>query len=291
MTANQSRTFTQPLFFQGDYMKAKLCVVAMAAILSSAVTAAEPAAKVTEPDAVLVDAIIRSLESSGKLDAAVDRALTRVAQRQQQATQEEEARRQTQLQAQAKNARPVDSKEDHVRGPSSVEVSLIEYTDFECPFCKQFHGTPKALLDRYPGRVNWVIRNFPLPFHDPAARKEALAAECVARLGGNDAYWKYADALFANTKSNGGGLPDDKSVDKLAETTGVKSAALAQCMNDDATIKRVEQDIADGNTASVSGTPTTIVRNNKTGASEAVVGALPSESFEPAIERMLNATP
>jgi protein-disulfide isomerase len=272
-------------------MRATLCIMAIAATIGSAANAAGPAAKPTEPDAALVDAIVRKLESSGALDAAVGRAIDRQVQRQQQAAQAEEAQRQAQLQAQAKSARPVDSKQDHIRGNSSAEVSLIEYTDFECPFCKQFHGTPQALLDRYQGRVNWVMRNFPLPFHDPAARKEALAAECVARLGGNDAYWKYADAVFANTKSNGGGLPEDKSAEKLAETTGVKSAALSKCMNDDATVKRVEQDIADGNAAGISGTPTTVVRNNKTGASEAVVGAMPSGGLEPAIGRMLNAKP
>jgi protein-disulfide isomerase len=272
-------------------MKAKICALALAAAVPFTAIAAEPAANPTEPSDALVDAIVRKLESSGALDAAVDRAMTRQAQRQQQAAQADEAKRQLQLQAQAKSARPVDSKQDHVRGKSSADVSLIEYTDFECPFCKQFHGTPKALLDRYQGHVNWVIRNYPLPFHDPAARKEALAAECVAQLGGNDNYWKYADSVFANTKSNGGGLPEEKSVEKLAEATGVKSAALTKCMNDDAAIKRVEQDIADGNAAGVSGTPTTIVRNNKTGVSEAVVGALPSGGLEPAIERMLNAKP
>jgi protein-disulfide isomerase len=221
----------------------------------------------------------------------VERAMTRVQQRQQQAAQEAEAKRQAQLAEQAKNARPVDDKQDHVRGNASAVVSLIEYTDFECPFCKQFHGAPKALLDRYGGRVNWVIRNYPLPFHEPAAHKEALAAECVGRLGGNDSYWKYADALFANTRSNGGGLPADQSVEKLAEAVGVQSAALDQCMNDQATAKRVEQDIADGNAAGVSGTPTTVVRNNRTGASQSVVGALPADGLVPAIEQMLKAQP
>lgn len=272
-------------------MKIRLCMIVLAISVASAANAAEPATKAAEPDPALVDAILRKLESSGALDAAVERAQSRIAQRQQQAQQEEERKRQAQLAAMAKAARAVDPKQDHVRGKATAEVSLIEYTDFECPFCKQFHGAPKALLDRYGGRVNWVIRNYPLPFHDPAARKEALAAECVAQLGGNDAYWKYADALFANTKSNGGGLPEDKAVDKLAETVGVKAPALSTCMNDDKVVKRVEQDLADGNAAGVSGTPTTVVRNNKTGASEAVVGALPADGLVPAIERMLNAAP
>ena len=275
----------------GGSVRATLCVLALVATVGFTAMAAEPAAKSAEPDAALVDAILDKLESSGALDAAVERIQTRVAQRQQQAAQAEEAKRQAQLQAQAKNARPVDTKLDHIRGKASAEVSLIEYSDFECPFCKQFHATPQALLDRYQGRVNWVLRNFPLSFHDPAARKEALAAECVAQVGGNEAYWKYADALFASTKSNGGGLPEDKSIDKLAEATGVKGAALAKCMNDDAAVKRVEQDIADGTAAGVSGTPTTVVRNNRTGASVTVVGAMPAGGLEPAIERMLNAQP
>ncbi len=268
----------------GGSVRATLCVLALLVTVASTATAAEP-------DAALVDAIVHKLESSGALDAAVERAQTRVGQRQQQAAQATEAQRQTQLQAKAKSARPVDTKLDHIRGKASAEVSLIEYSDFECPFCKQFHATPKALLDHYQGRVNWVLRNFPLSFHNPAAQKEALAAECVAQVGGNEAYWKYADALFASTKSNGGGLPEDKSTDKLAGATGVSGAALAKCMNDDTVVKRVEQDIADGTAAGVSGTPTTVVRNNRTGASVAVVGATPAGGLEPAIERVSMPSP
>jgi len=273
-------------------MKISLLAALVAATITLSAYAAEPAtAQATEPDQALVDAIVRKMESSGALDAAVERAIDRYVQRKEQARKAEEAKQQAELKDRAKNARRVDVKQDHIRGKPSAEVSLIEYTDFECPFCKQFHGAPKALLDRYAGRINWVLRNYPLPFHDPAARKEALAAECVAQLGGNDAYWNYADALFANTRSNGRGLPDDKSVDKLAETAGVKAPALTKCMSEDKAVKRVEQDIADGTAAGITGTPTTVVRNNQTGVSEAVVGALPTEALVPAIERVLNAKP
>ncbi len=271
--------------------KGGLCALGILALSSATVLAAEPAVQARESDAAMVDAIIRKMESSGALDAAVDRAIDRYVQRKESARQAEEARQQAELKDRAKLARPIDVKQDHIRGTPAADVSLIEYTDFECPFCKQFHATPKVLLDRYGGRVNWVIRNYPLPFHDPAARREAIASECIARLGGNDAYWKYADALFANTKSNGAGLPDDKSIEKLAELVGIKRTAFGQCMSDEAAVKRVEQDIADGTAAGVTGTPATVVRNNRTGASEAVVGALPADGFTAAIERMLEAKP
>jgi protein-disulfide isomerase len=230
------------------------------------------------------------MESSGALDAAVERAIDRYVQRKEAARRAEQAVKDAEL---PKHARAVDVKQDHIRGNASADVSLIEYTDFECPFCKRFHDTPKALLDRYGGRVNWVIRNYPLAFHDPAAHKESLAAECVAQIAGNDVYWKYADALFANTRSNGSGLPDEHSVEKLAEAAGLEPSALTTCMNDGTGVaaKRVEQDLADGTSAGVSGTPTTIIRNNRTGSSQALVGALPADGFVQAIDRMLNAKP
>lgn len=248
------------------------------------VLAADPAPSPPAGADAQTDAIVKKLEASGALDRAVERAIDRYVKRKDSERQAEQARRDAEG---AKRARPVDLKRDHVRGNPNAIVTLIEYTDFECPFCKQFHGTPKTVLDRYGDRVNWVVRNYPLPFHDPAARKEALAAECVAQLAGNDAYWKYADALYANTKSNGSGLPPEHAVDKLAAGVGVKASALAKCMSSHATASRVERDLADGTSAGVSGTPTTIVRNNRSGASEALVGALPEAALVEAIDRAL----
>lgn len=271
-------------------VKGALSALIAAAALAMPVHAADTSSHPVEPDTATVDAIIRKMETSGALDSAVERAIDRYVKRKEAARQVEQAKKDTEL---PKYARAVDVKQDHVRGNPSADVSLIEYTDFECPFCKRFHDTPKSLLDRYGSRVNWVIRNYPLPFHDPAAHKESLAAECVAQIAGNDVYWKYADALFANTRSNGSGLTDEHSVERLAEAAGLKSSALTTCMNDSTGVaaKRVEQDLADGTSAGVSGTPTTIIRNNRTGMSQALVGALPAEGFVQAIDRMLNAKP
>lgn len=255
-------------------------------LLTFAASSTRAADVSSEPDAAQVDAIVRKLESSGALDAAVDRAIDRYVKRREQQREAEEAQKQAQL---AKLARAIDVKKDHIRGSPKAEISLIEYTDFECPFCKSFHATPQAVLDRYGGRVNWVLRNFPLAFHDPAAHQEALAAECVARLRGNDAYWKFADAVFAHTKSNGGGLPSEYSLEKLAQAVGVQPAGLTKCMSDPDVAARVERDIADATAAGATGTPTTIVRNNVTGASEAMVGALPVDALTHRIDRLLGS--
>lgn len=252
--------------------------------------AAEPEMRpILEPNQAVVDAVIRKLESDGALDQAVERALMRVIKRQQEARRAEEEQSQAQLEERVKTARPVSSNRDHIRGNPSAEVSLIEYTDFECPFCKRFHSTPKALLERFGTRVNWVLRHFPLPFHEPAARQEAVASECAARLGGNDAFWKYADAIFERTRSNGRGLSEENALPTLAVSMGLNADAFARCLRDDKIAKRIDEDMADGSAVGIQGTPTTVIRNNRTGVTEVKVGALPPEALAGAIERLLGA--
>lgn len=164
---------------------------------------------------------------------------------------------------------------------------MIEYSDFECPFCKRFHATPKSLLERFGSRVNWVYRHFPLPNHDPAARRAAVASECAARLGGNKAFWQFTDAVLEHTRSNGQGLPEDKSEEAFALQIGLEQSAFARCLEDKKMAHRVEEDYADGIAAGVTGTPTTLIRHNRTGATEVVVGALPAETLAAVIDRML----
>src|SRR3989344_2269926 len=83
--------------------------------------------------------------------------------------------------------RPVGA-DDHIFGNADAPVKIIEYSDFECPFCKDFHKTMKQITDEYKdsGKVAWVYRHFPIDeLHPVKARKEAIASECAAELGGN----------------------------------------------------------------------------------------------------------
>ncbi len=94
-----------------------------------------------------------------------------------------------------KNYRPVDEG-DHMLGNANASVTLIEYSDFQCPYCKTFHPTVKRVLADYGDQVNWVYRHFPLETIHPNARPMAHAAECVAEAKGNDAFWQFSDLLF-----------------------------------------------------------------------------------------------
>jgi protein-disulfide isomerase len=90
---------------------------------------------------------------------------------------------------------PEVTAEDWVKGNRDAKIALIEYSDFECPFCQQFHASAQQALDTYPNDLQWVYRHFPLDFH-PNANKYAYTAECAAELGGNDAFWAFADKIF-----------------------------------------------------------------------------------------------
>ncbi|MFZ5509730.1 MAG: DsbA family protein [Pseudomonadota bacterium] len=265
-------------------MRRAIIPLLLAGLLIAPARAAEPAAA---PDPALVEAIVNKLERDGTLDRAVERALGRLAQKQQETQRQQQLAAQAKAAERARSARKVVPGRDHIRGNAAADVSLIEYSDFECPFCKRFHPTPGAALQRHAGRVNWVWRHFPLGFHDPAARREAIASECAAKLGGNEVFWKYADAVFAHTRSNGQGLAEGKSEAALAEELGIGRDAFARCFTDPGIARRVDEDIAEGNTVGVSGTPATIVRNNRSGESVWVVGAQPAEALDAAIGQVL----
>ena len=97
---------------------------------------------------------------------------------------------------QAKNVIPINTSTEHVRGNVNATIAIIEYTDYQCPFCHRVHPTIQQLLQDYGDKVMWVSRHFPLSFH-PDAQPLAVGAECAADLGGNDAFWGFTDKVMA----------------------------------------------------------------------------------------------
>ena len=106
--------------------------------------------------------------------------------------------------------------------------------------------------------LNVVWRNFPLPFHNPMAVIEASAGICVGRLGGNDAFWKFSEAVFKTTGLNGQGMPAEKGEEpnlKLAKSLGINSDEFETCFTSEAVQKQINNDLQDGVAAGINGTP------------------------------------
>jgi protein-disulfide isomerase len=165
------------------------------------------------------------------------------------------------------------SEKDHYRGKLNAPIKLVEFSDFQCPYCARHHPTMKKILETYGDKVVWVYKHFPLSFH-PYAEKAALASECASEQG---KFWEYADKLTENQAN----LNDEIFV-KLAKELKLKESQFKSCLDSEKYKTKVQGDLNEGIAKGVEGTPTTFVNG------EAVVGAVPFENFKAIIDQVLN---
>ncbi|MFB6212576.1 MAG: DsbA family protein [Candidatus Magasanikbacteria bacterium] len=173
------------------------------------------------------------------------------------------------------------TKDDHVKGSLDAPVKVIEYSDFECPFCQRFHPTMEKIKKEYGDKVAWVYRHFPLPRLHPSAKKAAEASECVASLQGEDAFWSFADKLFANQDQLGSG-----AIEKYAQEVGVEKSKLNQCLDSDKFVDLVNKHKQNAAKAGARGTPYTILVSD--GKYVPINGAQPYSRVSQEIDKLLN---
>lgn len=168
---------------------------------------------------------------------------------------------------------------DYVRGSADASVTVVTYTDLECPYCQSFHPSMQRVMTEYAGKVKWIYRHFPLSFH-VNAQKEAEGAECVGKLGGAEAYWEYIDKIFERTTSNGTGfaLAD---LYPLATEVGVSESRFRTCLDQGEMTSKVLGDLQEGSNYGVQGTPTSFVNGMP------VEGAVPYEQLKAVIDQVL----
>ena len=197
----------------------------------------------------------------------------------------------TQTRSEAAGAvKPVDG-EDHILGDPGASVKLVEFSDFECPFCKRVHSTLKRIMAEFgeTGKVAWVYRHFPLDSLHKKARKEAQASECANELGGNDAFWAYTDRLFEITPSND--RLDLSLLPKIAEEIGLDRDTFEACLAGDARggkyADHIESDVQDAVASGGTGTPYIVVIAPN-GETFPINGAQPYSAVKSIIELALN---
>jgi protein-disulfide isomerase len=274
--------------------RALLAAIASLALLAGGASAQDPgqsgktSAEEERLAAKIKAQLLRELETSDwfyeQVEKSIDRYVAKV-KAAQEAAASENAR---QASARASQVRRVRAERDHIRGNPGAEISLIEYSDFECPFCKSFHETTRGLMQTHGAEINWVYRHLPLSFHNPGAQREAEAAECAFALTGDAGFWAYADAVFARTTSNGRGFPESRLV-PLAKEQGLDVREFRKCLASGRHAERIRQDAEEARHLGISGTPTTVLLNNRTGEARLMVGALSLAELNAAVEKMLAA--
>lgn len=160
------------------------------------------------------------------------------------------------------------------KGETSAPVTVVVYSDFQCPFCKRGALRTDELLAKFGRDVRVVFKHFPLPFHEraPRAARAAIAAQ------NQEKFWPMHDRLFAE-----GAKLDDDALIEHARAVGLDVDRFRRDLDDPSTTARLEADQAEGRSLGVQGTPTFFVNGEK------LVGAQPLEAFAPLVERALAA--
>lgn len=178
----------------------------------------------------------------------------------------------------------------YIEGNADALITLVEYSDLECPFCiRQFTDkTISKIHEKFGDKVNSIFKNFRGVPHENA-EIEASATLCAGDLGGTEAYVAYYNAIFSRSKGgNGTGFSKDALV-PLAKELKLNGKKFQECLDSKKNIARFDAETAEGAKLGVQGTPGTVVINNKTGAYELIAGAYPASEFERVINKLLES--
>jgi protein-disulfide isomerase len=216
--------------------------------------------------------------SSGKARGSVDLEATRGPQEQARLRQAllVALRRQVNIRINLPEPAPpilsVSADDDPSIGPANAPVTIVEFSDFQCPYCKLSVPTIKEILAKYPGKVKVVYRDYPGPNH-PHAQQAAEAAQCAGDQG---KFWEYHDSLF-DRQAPGTGW----NFTELAKEIGLNQESFAICLNTGRYRDEVIKDLHDGFKLGITSTPTFFINGRP------LVGTKPFAEFQAVIDRLL----
>lgn len=232
--------------------------------------AADPAAKpVDKAFAANMDAYLSNDENVAKFGEALERHFTKKRQEQQEAAIKAE---QQKMEEQFKNPTKIDIGKAPVKGPANAKVTIVEFSDFQCPFCQRGAASVEQVLKAYPNDVKVAFKHYPLPFHDKA--KPAAMASYAAQQQGK--FWEMHDLLFKNQ----GELTEDNFI-KFANELKLNIDKFKADMKSEAASKIVDEDMELGSKHGVNGTPAFFING------VLLSGAQPLPAFKGIIDRWL----
>ena len=167
----------------------------------------------------------------------------------------------------------INTQGDPFRGVENGNIVVIEFSDFECPYCRRAQAVSAELRKKYSGRIRWTVKDFPLSFH-PHALGAHIAANCVLAQS-TPKYWQFFDSLFGSRNLASGITPE--GLENLARRLRIDMSRFQACLKNPAILKEIEGDMIEANDLGIQGTPTFIVNGKM------IQGARPIEVFEEAI--------
>jgi protein-disulfide isomerase len=184
--------------------------------------------------------------------------------------------------------RPIDAN-DHVLGSPKARILVVEYSDTECPYCKNFHSTMLSIMQEYgkDERVAWVYRHYPIAELHSKSFKESEALECAGNLGGNSKFWEYTDKVYEVTNSNDS--LDPKELTNIATEVGLSSTAFNTCLDSGEFDPRINFDIKNAKELGISGTPYSVIIDTKANKSYPIEGAYPYDQVKSVIDLILQS--
>jgi protein-disulfide isomerase len=165
------------------------------------------------------------------------------------------------------------ASDDRIRGNKNAPVTIIEFSDLQCPFCVQFHKTMQQVMTDYPDKVRWVFKHFPLSQIHPYATNAAIASECA---GDQNKFWEYVDAIYADQSK----LNDD-FITQTATDLKLNMTKFNSCLSTKKYASKVEADQALGSKNGINGTPGSFING------EPLKGAYPYETVKAMIDKAL----
>jgi protein-disulfide isomerase len=162
------------------------------------------------------------------------------------------------------------------RGPASAPITIVEFSDFHCPYCRAVQPTLNQVMAKYPGKIRLVYRHFPLDSLHPQARRAAEASWCAAE---QDKFWQFHDRIYAS-----GPDASEETLKRLAGEAGLDTAKFSSCVASGRAAAAIEKDVEEGERHGVSGTPGFFVNGRS------LSGNMPLDAFVRVIDEELQAT-
>ena len=174
-------------------------------------------------------------------------------------------------------------KDGYIKGNKNARITVIEYSDLVCPFCKRHFAaqTIENLVAKYPNDVNMEFRNMPLPQLHPTAPIWAQGAICAGKLGGIDKYYAYIAEAFKAADFT------EDSTTAIGVGIGLNKAKFASCLTSPETIATVNSQVQEGQWFGINGTPGNLIVDNQKGTYTLIAGAYPIATFEAEVNKIL----